>query len=60
MEFNKYLEILGKNKCICASHYKYEYIVMNAKALYIMRDHDDINTEHNMKSIGRAAVDFML
>ena len=29
---------------------------MNAKALSIMRCQDDINTEHNMKSIGRAAV----
>ena len=29
---------------------------MNAKALSIMRYQDDINTEHNMKSIGRAAV----
>ena len=31
-------------------------IVVNAKALSIMRYQDDINTEHNMKSIGRAAV----
>ena len=30
--------------------------VVNAKALSIMRYQDDINTEHNMKSIGRAAV----
>ena len=29
---------------------------MNAKALSIMRCQDDINTEHNMKSICRAAV----
>ena len=29
---------------------------MNAKALSIMRYHDDINTEHNMKSVLRAAV----
>ena len=29
---------------------------MNAKALSIMRCQDDINTEHNMKSIGRAAM----
>ena len=29
---------------------------MNAKALSIIRYQDDINTEHNMKSIGRAAV----
>ena len=29
---------------------------MNAKALSIMRCQDDINTEHNMKSIGHAAV----
>ena len=29
---------------------------MNAKALSIMRYQDDINTEHNMKSICRAAV----
>ena len=29
---------------------------MNAKAQSIMRYRDDINTEHNMKSIGRAAV----
>ena len=29
---------------------------MNAKALSIMRCQDDINTEHNMKSIGRVAV----
>ena len=29
---------------------------MNAKALSIMRYQDDINTEHNMKSIGREAV----
>ena len=33
----------------------YTYVV-NAKALSIMRYQDDINTEHNMKSIGRAAV----
>ena len=32
------------------------YIVVNAKALSIMRYQDDINTEHNMKSIGRAAM----
>ena len=32
------------------------YYVVNAKALSIMRCLDDINTEHNMKSIGRAAV----
>ena len=31
-------------------------IVVNTKALFIMRYQDDINTEHNMKSIGRAAV----
>ena len=31
-------------------------IVVNAKALSIMRYQDDINTEHNMKSIGRAAM----
>ena len=31
-------------------------IVVNAKALSIMRCQDDINTEQNMKSIGRAAV----
>ena len=30
--------------------------VMNAKALSIMRYHDDINIEHNMKSICRVAV----
>ena len=30
--------------------------VVNAKALSIMRCQDDINTEHNIKSIGRAAV----
>ena len=30
--------------------------VVNAKALSIMRYQDDINTEHNRKSIGRAAV----
>ena len=30
--------------------------VVNAKALSIMRYQDDINTEHNMKSIGRTAV----
>ena len=29
---------------------------MNAKVLSIMRCQDDINTEHNMKSIGRATV----
>ena len=29
---------------------------MNADALSIMRYQDDINTEHNMKSVGRAAV----
>ena len=29
-------------------------IVMNAKALSIMRYQNDINTEHNMKSIYRA------
>ena len=29
---------------------------MNAKALSIMRCQDDINTEHNIKSIRRAAV----
>ena len=29
---------------------------MSAKALSIMRHQEDINTEHNMKSIGRAAV----
>ena len=29
---------------------------MKAKALSIMRYQDDINTEHNMKSICRAAV----
>ena len=29
---------------------------MNAKALSIMRYQDDINTEHNMKSICPAAV----
>ena len=31
-------------------------IINVAKALSIMRCQDDINTEHNMKSIGRAAV----
>ena len=31
-------------------------IIMNAKALSIMRYQNDINTEHNMKSIGRTAV----
>ena len=30
--------------------------VVNAKALFIMRYQDDINTEHNMKSIGCAAL----
>ena len=30
--------------------------VVNAQALSIMRCQDDINTEHKMKSIGRAAV----
>ena len=30
--------------------------VVNAKALSIMRSQDDINTEHNMKSICRVAV----
>ena len=30
--------------------------VVNGKLLSIMRCLDDINTEHNMKSIGRAAV----
>ena len=30
--------------------------VVNAKALFIMRCSEDINTQHNMKSIGRAAV----
>ena len=30
--------------------------VVNAKALSIMRCQEDINTEHNIKSIGRAAV----
>ena len=29
---------------------------MNAKALSVMRYQDDINTEHNMKSVCRAAV----
>ena len=29
---------------------------MNAKALSVMHYQDDINTEHNIKSIGRAAV----
>ena len=29
---------------------------MNADAPSIMRYQDDINTEHNMKSVGRAAV----
>ena len=29
---------------------------MNAIVLSIMRYEDDINTEHNMKSMGRAAV----
>ena len=29
---------------------------MNAKALSIMRYQNDINTEHNMKSVCRAAV----
>ena len=32
------------------------YYVMNAKALSIMRYQDDINTEHNMKSICRTTV----
>ena len=32
------------------------HIVVNAKALSIMRYQDDINTEHNIKSIGRVAV----
>ena len=32
------------------------YIVVNAKALSIMRYQLDINTEHNMKSIGRPTV----
>ena len=31
-------------------------IVVNAKALSVMRYQDDINTDHNVKSIGRAAV----
>ena len=30
--------------------------VVNAKALSIIRCQDDMNTENNMKSIGRAAV----
>ena len=30
--------------------------IVNAKALSIMRYQNDINTEHNMKSMGRAAV----
>ena len=34
----------------------YYSIVMNAKALSVMRYQDDINTEHNMKSVCRAAV----
>ena len=32
------------------------HYVMNAKALSIMRYLDDINTEHNIKSVCRAAV----
>ena len=35
---------------------KFENYVVNAKALSIKRCQDDINTEHNMKSIGHAAV----
>ena len=35
---------------------QYSSNVVNAKALLIMRCQDDINTEHNMKSIGRAAM----
>ena len=31
-------------------------VMMNAKALSIMRYQDDINTEHNMKSTCRAVV----
>ena len=34
----------------------YVTCVMNAKALSVMRYQDDINTEHNMKSVCRAAV----
>ena len=34
----------------------FQHFVVNAKALSIMHCQDDINTEHNMKSIGRAAV----
>ena len=31
-------------------------VVVNAKALSIVRYQDDINTEHNMKTVCRAAV----
>ena len=31
-------------------------LTMKAKALYLIRYQDDINTEHNMKSVCRAAV----
>ena len=42
----------GKNRV-----YKYDYqSVVNAKPLSTMRYEDDINTEQNMKSIGRTAV----
>ena len=40
----------------CDELIKVEIYVMNAKALSIMRYQDDINTEHNMKSICCAAV----
>ena len=36
--------------------YMYYNSVVNAKALSITRYQDDINTEHNMKSMCRAAV----